>query len=146
MSSRLTGATNKTEAMLDQQPKTNQVKQQPAAPQAVGHGCWQRPTAAHRNTHAHTGHVFLRPGPGVFGFEAINLTAAWMEGQRAGKERQAEEGVWVRTKERTSWGFNPRLLPDCFTGDSYCAKHSCLWGCWQAFLNCFWLVFSHWLQ
>lgn len=54
MSSRLTGATNKTEAMLDQQPKTNQVKQQPAAPQAVGHGCWQRPKAAHRNTHAHT--------------------------------------------------------------------------------------------
>ena len=27
--SRLTGATDKTEAMLDQQPKTNQVKQQP---------------------------------------------------------------------------------------------------------------------
>lgn len=30
LSSRLTGATNKIEAMLDQQPKTNQVKQQPA--------------------------------------------------------------------------------------------------------------------
>lgn len=49
-------------------------------------------TQEHARTHT-PGTSFLRPGPGVFGFEAINLTAARMEGQRAGKERQAEEGV-----------------------------------------------------
>lgn len=44
--SRLTGATDKTEAMLDQQPKTNQVKQQPHS----SSGCWASLTRSSRDS------------------------------------------------------------------------------------------------
>lgn len=117
--------------MLDQQPKTNQVKQQPHS----SSGCWARllwrlqecPTVRH---------ICFQPDPGVFVFNAIHLTLkpAWMElwgTDREWRRERAREGgrsVCVRMKERASWGFNPLLFPDCYTSDSYCAKHSCLWG------------------
>lgn len=78
-SSRLTGATNKIEAMLDQQPKTNQVKQQPCS----SSGCWEKgwqerkPRRSQRQSvfycHTHTRYILL-VYPGVFSFTGISLT------------------------------------------------------------------------
>lgn len=142
-SSRLTGATDKTEAMLDQQPKTNQVKQQPHS----SSGCWARLTRGSRDsqkdcksvfTVTHTGYVLLALSRCVWiqcsKSKIKARTAAWMELRRTARESEwegAREGgrsVCERMKERASWGFNSLFFPDCYTSDSYCAKHSCLWG------------------
>lgn len=133
--SRLTGATDKTEAMLDQQPKTNQVKQQPQRCS----GCWvtwatgsQKLSGRLRETHT------LEFYPGVSGDSWLEMCLQSQPCSLNGTEieRNSRRNDWEsvclrdeeRMKERASWGFNPLFFSDCYTSDRYCAKHSCLWG------------------
>lgn len=126
-------------------PKQTRSNNKHTAPQAVGQGCEAlRKTARVSYCNTHTPGTCFSAYPCVFKMSIINVTlkpeqqlelscegqteSEW-EGERAREGgREGGRSVCVRMKERASWGFNPLFFPDCYTSDSYCAKHSCLWG------------------